>query len=127
VTDQVAGNIDLTATLLAAAGAPSDSARQLDGVDLRGVLTGTSPGHERILHFRYKRGERRHFAVVDNDRKLVINEGRTWLFDLAADPGEQRDLAAANPAEVARLRASLDAWETAVRAPRLRDFRPGAN
>jgi N-acetylgalactosamine-6-sulfatase len=127
VTDQVAGNIDLTATLLAAAGAPSDPARPLDGVDLRGVLAGTSPGHERILHFRYKRGERRHFAVVDNDRKLVINEGRTWLFDLAADPGEQRDLAAANPAEVARLRASLEAWEADVRAPRLRDFRPGAN
>lgn len=32
------------------------------------------------------------------------------LFDLHADPGETTDVAAAHPAEVARLSAALDAW-----------------
>jgi arylsulfatase len=53
------------------------------------------------------------------------------LFDLTADPGEQRDVAAAHPAEVKRLAAAYDAWwdsvqpglvnETAV-GPRLNPF-----
>jgi N-acetylgalactosamine-6-sulfatase len=124
VTEQVASNIDLTATLLAAAGAPANAERPLDGVDLRAVIAGPGDGHERTLHFRYKRGERRHYAVIENSLKLVINEGTTSLFDLDLDPGEARDLAAERPDDLARLRASLDAWQDDVAAPRLRDFRP---
>src|SRR5207253_2490715 len=32
------------------------------------------------------------------------------LYDVAADPGEQHDLAAAEPARVARMEADLIAW-----------------
>lgn len=40
------------------------------------------------------------------------------LFDLAADPGEQRDLAALEPARVARMGRRLDAWFADVEAER---------
>jgi hypothetical protein len=39
-----------------------------------------------------------------------VPAGRPELYDLAADPTETRDLAASAPADLARLRARLDAW-----------------
>lgn len=56
----------------------------------------------------------RHRMVRDASFKLVYvptRKGvRYMLFDLAADPGETRDVAAAHPDEVTRLRAELWAW-----------------
>jgi hypothetical protein len=40
------------------------------------------------------------------------------LYDLAADVGEKRDLAAARPADAARLKARFERWEQEVRHPR---------
>jgi arylsulfatase A-like enzyme len=50
-------------------------------------------------------------AVIDGDWKLIrdLRTGALALYDLAADPGEQRDLAASRPEERERLRALLDA------------------
>ena len=39
---------------------------------------------------------------------------RFELLDLAADPGERRNLAEARPADLARLRTRLDLWKQAV-------------
>ncbi|HEX5067199.1 MAG TPA: sulfatase-like hydrolase/transferase [Myxococcota bacterium] len=49
-------------------------------------------------------------AVIDGDAKAIrrLDTGEVALYDLAADPAEQRDLAAARPAERERLRALLD-------------------
>jgi hypothetical protein len=43
-------------------------------------------------------------------------DGRAELFDLAKDVGEERDLAADHPDQVAALRARLEDWRTAVGA-----------
>lgn len=42
---------------------------------------------------------------------------RAELYDLAADPGERRDLAGARPEVVARLRGELERWRAALPAP----------
>jgi hypothetical protein len=55
----------------------------------------------------------------------VEENGKQELHDLSADEGEQKDLLAAEPARAAELRKKLAAWEAEVRAPRLKDFRPG--
>jgi len=57
-------------------------------------------------------------AVRDGGWKLVwpmgsdhpLLSGKPELFDLAADPGETRNLAAAEPARVEALRAHLERW-----------------
>ena len=52
--------------------------------------------------------------------KLVeTSQGAAFLFDLASDPGENRDLAAERPAELARLRAGLEATRVRLELPRL--------
>jgi arylsulfatase A-like enzyme len=67
-------------------------------------------------------------VVRDGDWKLQSLDlpRRDLLFDLKADPTEQRDVAAANPAVVAALLAKLKAhdadqkpaaWQPLVRSP----------
>ena len=66
------------------------------------------------------------YAIVDSRFKLIRNvvadAGRAEfeLFDVQADPFDQRNLATSNPGEVARLTRVLDAWQRAARAARLR-------
>lgn len=58
-------------------------------------------------------------AVRDGSWKLIAaaTGTRAELYDLATDPGERRDVAAAHPDVVARLRAALDRWRSALPPP----------
>lgn len=128
VAETVVG-MDVAATLLEAAGLSSAAAS--DGRSLLPTLAGRATGASRDLlwHFPFYQPEsgferadpvigtdtfrvpqvRPHAALRSGDLKLVLwfEDGRAELFDLAADPGETRDLAAARPADTARLRAAL--------------------
>ena len=59
-------------------------------------------------------------AWIDGDWKLHQRAGdgskepRYELYDLAADPAETNDLAAAQPERTARLRAALEDWQRSV-------------
>jgi arylsulfatase A-like enzyme len=57
-------------------------------------------------------GAEEQFAVQDERWKLIasIPSGQVELFDLAEDPGETENLAAAMPAERDRLQAALASW-----------------
>ena len=56
--------------------------------------------------------------ILTNIRQNAWGDGapRPELYDLADDPGEARDLAAAQPGRVRELRARLDAWRAEVGA-----------
>lgn len=114
--------LDLAPTALAAAGVAPESS--LDGVNLLPVLAGEAPAPAReALFWRFgpQRAVRRdRWKLVDwRDLEAKTNSG--WqLYDLAADPGETRDLAAAQPAVVADLRARWEAWDRGNAAPRWR-------
>jgi N-acetylgalactosamine-6-sulfatase len=116
---QLGLTFDLTATVLAAAGA---RAARLDGIDLLPVATGQRPASSRTAFWRYKRAERRLKAVREGDLKLVGENGKEELYDLAADPLERSGLLASRPEDAARLRALLARWEKDVAAPRLAGF-----
>jgi len=120
---QVSLTMDLTPTLLAAAGASPPRGIKLDGVNLLPVLTGQREPFPRTLFWRFKRGDRVRKAVRHGDMKLVIDDGTEELHDLAAGELEQNNLLPNAARTAAELKARLAAWEKDVMAPRLRPFR----
>ena len=55
-----------------------------------------------VWRFGLRQGRWKYIAAVES--------GRGQLFDLHADPGEQRDVAAAHPERAARYQAELARW-----------------
>jgi hypothetical protein len=63
-------------------------------------------------------------AVVDDRWKLIVHsDGKPELYDLQADPHEDRDLWAQQPAAAASLTRNIERWEQ-VNAPRKADKAP---
>jgi len=50
-------------------------------------------------------------VIVGHDKLVRFPDGRESLFDLAADPYEQTDLAAARPQRRAQLASQLTEWD----------------
>ncbi len=103
-------HFDMYATAASAAGAPLPDDRTIDGVDLLPHITGEATGQPHRSLF-WRSGASRS-ALVDG-WKLNKSDppGRSWLFDLEADPTEQRDLAAERPDKLAELMAAMDAHD----------------
>jgi arylsulfatase A-like enzyme len=116
VSPQVAVTMDWTATVLAATGTTPDPRHPLDGEGLLPDLRGARPPRPRTLHWRHRRAEPPQIqeALLDGRLKYLLQDERARLFDLEHDPGERTDLAAARPAEVARMQARHEAWVAAM-------------
>jgi arylsulfatase A-like enzyme len=114
VSGQVAMTMDLTASILAAAGARPPADYRPDGVDILPILRGKAPLLERSLFWRWDRPNRQQRAVRFGQWKLLIDGTQLLLFDLSVDPGERTDLAARRPDLVARLKRLLSEWEAEV-------------
>jgi arylsulfatase A-like enzyme len=105
--------------------APADAApaKPLDGVNLLPYLTGEKSDrpHE-TLYWRFGP----QWAVRHGDFKLVKGNGQETLglYNLAADIGESKDLAAAQPEKAAELKALYDKWNAEQSEPK---WRPNPN
>lgn len=112
VIDTPVISLDLYATSLAAAGIDKAPGKPLDGLNLLPVVRAKAePLTARPLF--WKNGE--SWAVRDGNLKLVggnseQKDSGPALFDLAADIGESKDLSAARPEEVKRLKKLYDDW-----------------
>ena len=115
VSKQVALTMDLSASILAASGAPVPAEASLDGVDILPILQGAKPPVERALFWRVT-GTRSQRAVRSGDWKLIFDDTRPMLFNLRNDPGERANLIASNPHVARRLRPLLERWEADVDA-----------
>jgi arylsulfatase A-like enzyme len=112
VFDRLTANLDIGATILDALGLPTPSA--MEGRSLWG---GRDPGRERVFAYGHQTN-----AVVEAERRKLILQPRRFfllpddapapaqLHDLAADPHEEVDLAAATPLERDRLLREIEAW-----------------
>jgi arylsulfatase A-like enzyme len=104
--------MDLTATILAAAGAKIPETRKLDGVDLIPILSGAKPAPERTLFWRIDRGRSGQWAARKGKWKYIRYSGGELLFDLSNDIGEQKDLSKREPETIAGFRKEMADWET---------------
>jgi len=117
---QVAITMDLNATILAATGTRLPTGYQPDGINILPVLTGQTPIVERQLFWRIDRPLRNQRAVRSGRWKMLLDASVYLLFDVDADPGERRDLAAQHPEVIVRLKSLLADWEKATRKTSVR-------
>jgi arylsulfatase A-like enzyme len=121
---QIAAVIDLFPTLLDLCGVPAPPGPPVDGISLRPLLEGRPvAGPERLLFTNWS-GRPAAGAVRSPRYRLVSDGGRWRLYDMLADPGQETDVAAAHPDEVARLRAAYETWFADVTAGFSRAPRP---
>lgn len=120
-SDVPVSGIDWYPTLLELAGVPVPERQDIDGVSLVPLLKGGAIA-DRPLFWHYphygNQGGEPSSIITRNDWKLIHyhEDGRDELYHLAADPGEEKDLARAEPKRARQLRAKLDAWLEATGA-----------
>jgi len=100
-TGEVTGMIDVLPTVVKLAGGAVPSEPALDGRDAWPVYSGSSGGKSAHEFFPYFQGNALS-AIRSGPWKLELKSGK--LFDLDADIGESKDVAAENGAVVKNLR-----------------------
>ncbi len=129
VVDAPVHHFDLFSTFAAAAGAPVPGDRAIDGMDLLPYVRGEADGvpHETLF---WRQGHQQ--TVLHQGWKMIRADRprKVWLFDLANDATERRDVAEAYPERVAQLQALLAAhnarqaepmWTSVLEMPQLID------
>jgi arylsulfatase A-like enzyme len=123
VTD-IGSAMDLFVTAAHLAGAAPPTDRTIDGVDLSAPLTGTGPSPRQMLFYYWdselraarKGAYKAHFitsgAYGEGDPRVEHNP--PLLFNVAEDPGERHNLAAAHPEIVADLVKMAEAHRRTV-------------
>jgi uncharacterized sulfatase len=116
-----AGTIDIHATLLDLAGVAPPTSESLDGVSLAPVLRQPDRALARdglYWHLPHYHHSTPASAMRRGDWKLIefFESGALELYNLRDDPGEERNLAAAEPRRAAELQKALAAWRANVGA-----------
>jgi arylsulfatase A-like enzyme len=101
-TAAITSMMDVLPTFARLAGADLDPKRRIDGVDLWPILAGSEGVRPPRETFHYFRGLVLE-AVRSGAWKLFLTTGS--LYNLETDIAEAKDVAAANPETVARLKA----------------------
>ena len=115
VSRQAGITMDLSATILAAAGSAAPTEARHEGIDLLPLITGDKPEVDRTLFWRIT-GARPQSAVRSGNWKLVVDGPRFLLFDLRSDIAERDNLIGGRSDVARRLKALLDAWHADVDA-----------
>ena len=128
--DEPVSSVDLYPTLLELAGVARPEGQPLDGVSLVPAFRG-APALKRpclFWHFPCYVGRATPASAVrEGDFKLIEffeDGGHVELYNLRADPNEERDLAASQPARAKALTRTLHAWQQETLAAIPRDANP---
>lgn len=112
-----ASHLDMFATLAAVSGAAVPGDRAMDGVNLLGGVVPGFAASPRAAPLFWRSGDYR--AVRQGDWKLSMGRGSqsAWLYNLADDPTERRDLSRAQPERVAAMRALIEVQNRGLPPP----------
>jgi arylsulfatase A-like enzyme len=114
VSEQMVTGMDISATILAAAGAKPDPRHPLDGDDLRPVLAGEKPLYSRKFFWRHhgwpRPGIPEQGALRHGNWKYYVSGEYERLYDLSRDEMELNDLSAVEADRFAQMRREYQAW-----------------
>ena len=110
--------IDLLPTLAGLAGISPKKEKPLDGVDLSAILQGRSAAPPARFIFSHWSG-----SVSARDERYIL-DGNGQLFDLAADPGQSRNIRREQPDVAERMSAAVADWRRDVLAELTKEPRP---
>lgn len=115
--------MDLTASFLELAGAAAPDGKPLDGHPVLVDVIEGRPSPARDFFWRARRGDRTWRAVRSGDWKWIAKEdagspAEEWLFDLATDPVESRNLRTLRIEMAEDLKQRVRQWEQQVRPER---------
>jgi arylsulfatase A-like enzyme len=116
VTQQAAITMDWTATILAAAGARPLPGFALDGKNLLPVLTGRKKSAPRTFYWRASQRVQQK-ALRKGQWKYLHDERGEYLFNLAMDQGEKKDIKTKQVGIFNRLKQRYAEWEKTVLQP----------
>lgn len=112
--DGVSSSLDLFPTICRALGIELPALMKLDGVDLAPYLTGDKEQTPHEILF-WSNGP--NIAVRRGDWKLVKSHDNVWLFDLAKDQSESKNIADQNSEIVNELEQAYMEWRAEMREP----------
>jgi hypothetical protein len=104
----IAGAIDLLPTLTSMAGIAVATPKPLDGIDVSPLLLGTANRWPDRMIFSHQDG----LVSVRTDQFRLDARGK--LFDMVADPGQDRDVSGEKPEIAARLSQAVARWKREV-------------
>ncbi|MCA9064099.1 MAG: sulfatase-like hydrolase/transferase, partial [Planctomycetaceae bacterium] len=118
-------SMDLSATILDAAGVSIPPDSQLDGESLRPLFSGGQLSRDALYfhypHFAFHKSNRPGSAIRRGSYKLILNydDDSAELYDLASDLEEQHNVADASPDIADEMTQQLRRWlkETAAGIP----------
>jgi arylsulfatase A len=115
-------SLEVVPTALKLAGRNAPAGLVLDGYDMLPALMGQTPSPRQEMYWQ----RQDHQAARIGDWKWVRNPAGTFVFNLADDVGEQRDLSQEKPDQARKLEQKFNAWKSEMDAaePRgpFRDF-----
>ncbi len=114
-SDALVHMIDLFPTFLAAAGGAPDPAWQVDGYNMLDVFQGKAAPPDRTLFWEWRSEGVQWHAALRGDLKLLQINGASFLYDVARDPAERRNVFAEHPEEFKQLQAALKTWLATAR------------
>jgi arylsulfatase A-like enzyme len=114
VSRQAAISMDLTASMLAAAGVAPVSGPPLDGIDLLPIFEGKAPPREREFFWRLDFPARKQKALRRGKWKYIRDGNNDLLFDLETDISERNDLIYRFPDVMRDLKARHAEWEKSL-------------
>lgn len=130
--DVPVASMDFFPTFAAISGHPVAEGAGLDGRDITALLRGGNTAVRDAMFWHYPHyhgsGATPCSTVLMEEYKLIrfYETGRRELYNLRKDPGEKKDMAAAEPDRVRKMEARLDAWlkETGAYIPVLKKVSP---
>src|SRR5690606_37092004 len=118
LVEPIAGAIDLLPTLAALAGVPVVSEQPLDGISLKPLITSAEPVRTERMLFSHWNGR----VSVRTLQYRLDHQGK--LFDMRADPGQERDVSRQHPDVAELLRNEVAEWKAELLHELGKDDRP---